>query len=58
MRTFPSKAQREESRALKRTAEPERRPTRKGEKSEARRIEAGFRMLEGEGVYAEDDTDD
>lgn len=36
---------------------PERRPRRKGEASEARRIEAGFRMLAGEGVYV-DDTDE
>jgi hypothetical protein len=36
---------------------PERRPKRHGEASEARRIEAGFRILAGEGVYV-DETDE
>lgn len=36
---------------------PEHRPRRRGEASEARRIEAGFRILAGEGVYADDNSE-
>lgn len=44
----------DEYRAKMPTEETERRPVRKGERSEAKRIEEGFRLLSGEGVYADE----
>lgn len=57
MTTLPVPEQPVRRQLTEREATPERRPRRKGEASEARRIEAGFRMLAGEGVYV-DDTDE
>lgn len=54
----PGLVERAQLKSLRIAAEPEPRPHRRGEKSQARRIEAGFRILAGEGVYSDADFAD
>lgn len=59
MRHSLTEGERDHSREMKRTADPEHRPLRRGEKSEARRLADGFRILAGEGVYDDEaETED